>query len=72
LPKEWGRQHKKDTIHFLHIARGSLYELDTHLNIALMVNIIEEQKFKTVVKTLDDVIKLLSGLINYMQKADLK
>src|SRR5215204_5654028 len=27
-----GRQYKKDTIHFLHIAKGSIYELETHLN----------------------------------------
>lgn len=26
-----GRQHKKDCIHFMHIARGSLYELETLL-----------------------------------------
>jgi four helix bundle protein len=43
-----GRQHKKDTIHFLHIARGSAYELETHINIALMIAIIDEQKFKTI------------------------
>lgn len=67
-----GRQHKKDTLHFLHIARGSIYELETHLNIALMVNIIEEQNFKKTTNLVDDVIKLLSGLINYMQRADLK
>ncbi len=28
-----GRNFKKDTIQFLHIARGSLYELDTLLNV---------------------------------------
>ncbi|RYF79829.1 MAG: four helix bundle protein [Chitinophagaceae bacterium] len=62
-----GRQHKKDTIHFLHIARGSVYELETHLNIALMVNIIDEQNFNTVMLLINEVTKLLSGLINYMQ-----
>ena len=67
-----GRQHKKDTIHFLHIARGSIYELETHLNIALMVNIIKEQNFKTIMNLVDEATKLLSGLINYMQKAELK
>ena len=67
-----GRQYKKDTIHFLHIARGSVYELETHLNIALMVNIIEEPNFKTIMNLIDEVIKLLSGLINYMEKAELK
>ena len=67
-----GRQYKKDTVHFLHIARGSVYELETHLNIALMVNIIEETSFNTIMNMIDEVIKLLSGLINYMQKAELK
>lgn len=67
-----GRQHKKDTIHFLHIARGSAYELETHLNIALMVAIIDEQKFKTIISIIDELMKLLNGLINYMQKAALK
>jgi four helix bundle protein len=37
-----GRQYKKDTIQFLYISRGSVYELETHLNIAVMVEIITE------------------------------
>jgi len=41
-----GRNYKKDTIQFLHIARGSLYEVETLLNIAVMVEILPEEKFK--------------------------
>lgn len=67
-----GRQHKKDTLHFLHIARGSVYELETHLTIALAVEIIEQEKFKGVESMIDEVVKLLCGLINYMNKAELK
>jgi four helix bundle protein len=67
-----GRQYKKDTVHFLHIARGSIYELETHLNVALMVKIIEEKTFEKIITIIDEVTKLLSGLINYMQKAELK
>jgi four helix bundle protein len=37
-----GRNYKKDTIQFLHISRGSLYELETHLSIALMLEFINE------------------------------
>ncbi|MGI8636856.1 MAG: four helix bundle protein [Segetibacter sp.] len=37
-----GKNYKKDTIQFLHIARGSLYEVETLLNIAVMVEIIPE------------------------------
>lgn len=67
-----GRQHKKDTIHFLHVSRGSVYELETHLNIALMVNIMTEESFRKLISLCDDTIRLLNGLINYTEKADLK
>lgn len=67
-----GWQYKKDTIHFLHIARGSIYELETHLNIALMINIVEEECLNQIMNLIDEVAKLLNGLINYMYKAELK
>ncbi len=67
-----GRQYKKDTAQFLHIARGSIYELETLLNIAVMVEIINEQKFNSLIPVIDDSIKLLNGLINYTEKAALK
>ena len=35
-----GRNYKKDIIQFLHIARGSLYETETQVEIALMNNFI--------------------------------
>jgi four helix bundle protein len=67
-----GRQYKKDTLQFLHISRGSLYELETVLNIAVMVEILPEEKFNTIIELLDKSLKILNGLINYYQKADLK
>ena len=72
IAKGMGRQHKKDTLHFLHISRGSIYELETNLNIAVMINIIDEELFKKTVLPIDEVVKLLSGLINYTEKAELK
>ena len=67
-----GRQYKKDTIQFLYIARGSVYELETHLNIALMVDIIDEAAFQKFIPLLDDNYRMLNGLINYTEKAQLK
>ena len=40
-----GRQTAKDTIQFLHISRGSLYELETQCFMALDQKYIEEEKF---------------------------
>jgi four helix bundle protein len=67
-----GRQYKKDTIQFLHIARGSIYELETFLNIGVMVEVIKEENFKSIMPTVEKNIQVLNGLINYLEKAKLK
>jgi four helix bundle protein len=43
-----GRRTKKDTTQFLHISRGSLNELETLLNIAVMVEILSESSFEKI------------------------
>jgi four helix bundle protein len=67
-----GRNYKKDTIQFLHIARGSLYELETLFNIAVMIEMISEEKFISVSPLIDNCLKLINGLIRYYEKSDLK
>lgn len=67
-----GRQYRKDTLQFLHISRGSLYELETLLNIAVMTKIISEDEFNSIIPTLEKSLQILNGFINYNQKADLK
>ncbi len=68
-----GRNYKKDTIQFLHIARGSLYEVETLLNIAVMVEIISEEQFHPFEAMVDEEIRILNGLIkSYESRTDLK
>ena len=67
-----GRQYKKDTLQFLHISRGSIYELETLLNIAVMVGIVGEEEFIKINPLIEKTLQLLNGFINYNQKADLK
>ncbi|HSU50418.1 MAG TPA: four helix bundle protein [Segetibacter sp.] len=68
-----GRNYKKDTIQFLHIARGSLYEVETLLNIAVMVEIVSEEKFNQFENMIDEELRILNGLIkSYELRADLK
>ncbi len=43
-----GRQYKKDTLQFLHIARGSLYELETHLILAINIEILKKENFDSI------------------------
>ena len=68
-----GRNYKKDTIQFLHIGRGSLYEVETLLNIAVRVEIINEQQFNPFKNKIDEEIRILNGLIkSYEERTDLK
>src|SRR4051812_21217824 len=67
-----GRQYKKDTIQFLHISRGSLYEVETLLNIALMIRILGDEQFNNLILIVEKNLQILNGLINYYQKAELK
>ncbi len=67
-----GRNYKKDTIQFLHISRGFLYELETLLNSAVMIDIISEKQFEPFVSRLDECLKILNGLITYYEGASLK
>ncbi|AZQ57372.1 four helix bundle protein [Maribacter sp. MJ134] len=62
-----GRQSNKETIHFLHIARGSLFELETQLILADDLNYISSD-LKTVLEEIERVKKLLNGFINYHKK----
>jgi four helix bundle protein len=67
-----GRNYKKDRIQFLHISRGSLYEVETLLNIAVMTEIISDEKFNTVSMSIEECLKILNGLINNYEKSSLK
>jgi four helix bundle protein len=61
-----GRNHKKDSLQFLYISRGSAYELETLLSVALMIDIINQDSYKRLNKILESNIKLITGFINYI------
>jgi four helix bundle protein len=63
-----GRQTAKDTINFLHISKGSLYELETQCYVALDQKYIDENNFNIVFNQMQSCKKLLIGFINYYKK----
>lgn len=64
-----GRNHKKDTIQFLYIARGSLYELETVLKIAINNRMIDDMSLNSLLPLIDKNQQVLKGLINYLEKS---
>lgn len=63
-----GRQHNKERIQFLYISRGSLYEIETQLFLALDQQFISENDMKGVFDQITSCKKLIQGYINYLKK----
>lgn len=63
-----GRNHSKDTLQFLFIARGSIYELETQLIISKELFTLKEVEFDLVWQKLQNCKMLINGFINYFQK----
>lgn len=67
-----GRQHKKETIQFLSIARGSLYELETQPYISKDLSYLTEDQLIVCLNKIENLGKLLNGFIRYnTEKKDL-
>jgi len=59
-----GRYHKADRINFFRIARGSAFECVPILEICKRKQLIGQQKHLTLKKNIEDISKILSGLMN--------
>lgn len=59
------RNHDKETIQFLHISKGSLYELETQLYLSYDIGYLKEQQLSAIMNKIEDYKKLISGFINY-------
>jgi four helix bundle protein len=60
-----GRQSNKETIHFLCIAKGSLFEVETQLYLSFDLEYISEKELKNILEKVISNKKLLNGFINY-------
>lgn len=67
-----GWQYKKDTLQFLYISRGSVYETETLLNIAVMVDIMDEKTFTAITPLVDKALQVMNGLIKYYENSNLR
>ena len=67
IAEGYGRQYKKETLHFFYIARGSLYELETQLYIAFDLMYLTGPIFENLISQMEECRKLLSGLIKYFE-----
>ena len=57
-----GRTSDKEIVRFLDIARGSIYELDTQLEISRQLNYLNQVEYRSIFNLLDEISRMLSGL----------
>ena len=62
-----GRQSDKETIQFLYIAKGSLFELETQLYLAHDLDYISKDQLDNILEEIISCKKLLNGFINYFK-----
>ena len=65
IAEGWGRRTSKETLPFLYISRGSLYELEAQLFLSLDQKFIDEVVFDYLNNQIIQCKKLLQGCINY-------
>lgn len=58
-----GRRQTKEFVYFLANARGSLLELDTHLEVAMRLDYLDLTKHTELRAQLDEVGRVLNGLM---------
>lgn len=65
IAEGFGRDSTADFVHFLHIARGSVYETRTQLELARRLGYLEVSQ--EITDKMDSVSRLLNGLIRSLR-----
>ena len=63
IAEGFGRKTTQDYLRFLHIAIGSLYELQTQLEISFNLSFLNKDKFDTLYDSTKEVERMFSSLI---------
>ncbi len=69
IAEGYGRNYRKDYARFLQIARGSLFELQTQLQIAVNLSFINENDLKEIKELSVEIEKMLNVLIKKLTNA---
>ena len=67
IAEGWGRGSTQDYLRFLRVARGSLYELETQLELARRLGYIDDQKRDEAVAAVRRCGRILAGLIKSIE-----
>lgn len=67
IAEGYGRNYRKDYSRFLQISRGSLYENQTQMEIAVNLSFLKEEDLKEIKELSLEVEKMLNSLIKKLE-----
>ncbi|SMD33960.1 four helix bundle protein [Reichenbachiella faecimaris] len=62
-----GRTSKKEFAHFLSIATGSLFELNTQIQISTRIGYLKNEKQEVLTQNIDEIHRMLFGLMTSLK-----
>lgn len=63
IAEGFGRRSRKEFIRFLNISSGSLFELQTEIEIAFNIQLIDKEQFDDIYSRTSEIDKMLRSLI---------
>jgi four helix bundle protein len=69
IAEGYGRNSTSDYVRFLHVASGSLYELQTQAEIALNLRYLEKSDFDKLYESSREIERMLSSLIRKLENS---
>lgn len=70
IAEGYGRSSDKEFYYFLNVARGSLYEVQTQLYIAMGRNYIDAEKAEKLNASIDELGRMISGFLRRLEMKD--
>lgn len=67
ISEGYGRFHYQETIQFCRQARGSLYELIDHIDVAVEWGYLDHKIAEILVEKIKGAIRLVNGYIRYLK-----
>jgi len=69
IAEGYGRYYYQESIRFCYLARGSLMELSSHIDLSLSQKYLTEEVKLQLEKKMNEVLKLIHGYIKYLKKS---
>ncbi|OFX59272.1 MAG: four helix bundle protein [Bacteroidetes bacterium GWB2_41_8] len=68
IAEGFGRHSDNDFIRFLNISRGSLFELQTQLEISFRLDFVKSEDYETTMQLATEIDKMLNALISKIKQ----